>query len=130
MRWGILKEALVAAHERIEELRETYDAHVLYAKYKEDKSYLQAGARDFDGKEVVRGYTIEEVFGFRMDDQGSKSGDLWVSEKCKFADKLSPATYILYDYNDPESINSHQYWPIFATVLGASNGELFNNYGY
>lgn len=130
MRWGILKEALVAAHNAIEDLRENEDAHVLYAKYKEDKSYLQAGARDFDGKEVVRGYVIDEVYGFRLDDVGSKSGDLWVSEKCKFADKLSPATYVLYDYDNPESINSHQYWPIFATVLGASNGELFNNYGY
>ena len=130
MRWGILKDALVKAHERIEDLRENQDAHVLYAKYKEDKSYLQAGARDFDGKEVVRGYLIDEVYGFRLDEYGSRSGDLWASEKCKFADKLSPATYILYDYDDPESINSHQYWPIFATVLGASNGELFNNYGY
>lgn len=130
MRWGILKEALVNAHNRIEELRENWDAHVLYAKYKEDKTYLQAGARDLDDKEVVRGYLVEEVYGFRLDDSGSKSGDLWVSEKCKFADKLSPATYVLYDYDNPESINSHQYWPIFATVLGASNGELFNNYGY
>ena len=130
MRWGILKDALVAAHNAIEDLRENYDAHVLYVKYKEDKSYLQAGAKDFDGKDVVRGYVFDQVYGFRLDDSGSKSGDLWVSEKCKFADKLSPASYILYDYDDPESINSHQYWPIFATVLGSSNGELFNNYGY
>ena len=130
MRWGILKEALEDAHAAIEDLRENYDAHVLYVKYKEDKSYLQAGAKDFDGKDVVRGYVIDEVYGFRLDDAGSKSGELWVSEKCKFNEKLSPATYILYDYDDPESINSHQYWPIFATVLGASNGELFNNYGY
>lgn len=130
MRWGILKEALVAAHAALEDLRENYDTHVLYVKYKEDKSYLQAGAKDYDGKDVVRGYVVDEVYGFRLDDTGSKSGELWVSEKCKFADKLSPATYILYDYDNPESINSHQYWPIFATVLGASNGELFNNYGY
>ena len=130
MRWGILKDALMAAHERIEELRTSYDAHVLYVKYKEDKSYLQAGAKDYDGKDVVRGYVIDEVYGFRLDDSGSKSGDLWVSEKCKFADKLVDTGYILYDYSNPESINSHQYWPIFSTVVGASNGELFNNYGY
>lgn len=131
MRWGILKEALVAAHERLEELREDYEnTYLLYVKYKEDKSYLQSGAHDFDGKEVVRGYVVDEVFNFNFDDRGSKSGELWVNEKCKFAEKLSPATYILYDYDNPESINSHQYWPIFSTILGASNGELFNNYGY
>ena len=136
MRWGILKDALVKAHEEIEKLRAEYDAHVLYVHYKEDKSYLQAGAtskyfKEGDKpKEVLRGYLVDQVYGFRLDDTGSKSGDLWVSEKCKFADKLVETDYILYDYSDPESINSHQYWPIFATVIGASNGELFNNYGY
>ena len=131
MRWGILKDALVKAHEDIENLREVRDQHMLYVHYKEDKSYLQSGAYDYSGKkEVKRGYLVDQRRGFRFDDTSTGSGDLWVSEKCKFADKLSPATYILYDYDDPESINSHQYWPIFSTVLGASNGELFNNYGY
>lgn len=131
MRWGILKDALVKAHEDIENLREVRDQHMLYVHYKEDKSYLQSGAYDYSGKkEVKRGYVVDQRRGFRFDDMSTGSGDLWVSEKCKFADKLSPATYILYDYDDPESINSHQYWPIFSTVLGASNGELFNNYGY
>lgn len=130
MRWGILKDALVATHERLEMLREDFDGHMMYVKYKEDLSYLQSGALDFDGKEVVRGYVVDKVCGFRLDDPDSGSGDLWKSEKCKFAEKLSPSDYILYNYDDPESINSHQYWPIFSTILGASNGELFNNYGY
>lgn len=131
MRWGILKDALVKAHEDIEDLRKNHDLHVLYVHYKEDKSYLQSGAYDYSGKkEVKRGYVVDQRRGFRFDDTSSGSGDLWVSAKCKFFEKLTPATYILYDYDDPESINSHQYWPIFSTVLGASNGELFNNYGY
>lgn len=130
MRWGILKDALVKTHEDLERLRADYDSHALYVKYKMDNSYLQAGAKDYDGKNVVCGYVIDEVYGFRLDEASAKSGDLWKSEKCKFADKLVDTDYILYDYANPESINSHQYWPIFATVLGASNGELFNNYGY
>ena len=130
MRWGILKDALVKAHEELERFRAEEDAHVLYVKYKQDDSYLQAGAKDLDGNIVRCGYVIDEVYGFRLDDSGTKSGDLWKSEKCKFADKLVDTDYILYNYEDPESINSHQYWPIFATIVGSSNGQLFNNYGY
>lgn len=130
MRWGILKEALVEAHERLEDLRENYEAHVIYFKYKEDNSYLQSDAKDFNGNNVVRGYVIDKVYGCRLDETDTQEGNLWLSGKCKFAEKLVETSYILYDYQDPESINSHQYWPIFSSVIGASNGLLFNNYGY
>lgn len=131
MRWGILKEKLMETRERLDDLRENHDLHVLYVKYKEDNSYLQPGAKFLiDNSDVVRGYVIDEVYGFSWDETGSKSGDLWLNVKCKFADKLVDTDYVLYDYQDPESINSHQYWPIFSTVIGASNGALFNNYGY
>ncbi len=130
MRWGILKDALVKAHEDIETLREKYDQHVINVKYFRDESYLQAGGKDYDGQEVTRGYLIEKVYGFTLDEDEKMEGEYWASTKCKFAEKLSPATYILYNYDDPESINSHQYWPIFSTILGSSNGLLFNNYGY
>ena len=46
------------------------------------------------------------------------------------AEKLADNTYILYDYDHPETLESRQYWPIFATVVGASGGLLYNNYGY
>ena len=130
MRWGILKEALMNARERLDDLRENHEAHVLYFKYKEDNSYLQAGAKDYTGADVVRGYVIEEVYGMRLDETDTPTGDRWLSGKCKFMEKLVDTDYILYDYSDPESINSHQYWPIFSTIIGASNGILFNNYGY
>ena len=130
MRWGILKDALVKTHEELERMRTEEEAHVLYVKYKQDDSYLQAGAKDYDGNAVRCGYVIDEVYGFRWDDSGTKDGELWTSVKCKFADKLVDTDYILYDYSNPECINSHQYWPIFATIVGSSNGQLFNNYGY
>ncbi len=130
MRWGILKEALIKAHEDIENLRANYDNHPISFKYKEDNSYLQAGAKDYNGADVVRGYVIDEVYGYSLDETDAQSGNLWLSAKIKFAEKLVDTDYILYDYTDPESINSHQYWPIFSTIIGASNGLLFNNYGY
>ena len=43
--------------------------------------------------------------------------------------------YILSENNYPifvseEKLESRQYWPIFSTNIAASNGTLWNNYGY
>lgn len=130
MRWGILKDKMVETRERLDDLRANYEGHVFYVKYKRDDSVLQPGAvRASDQKNVVRAYVVEEVYGFSLDETSVKSGDMWKSEKCKFAEKLVDTAYELYS-GDPENINSHQYWPIFSSILGASNGALFNNYGY
>lgn len=132
MRWGVLKDSLVNTHERIEALREM--KHKIYAKCKQDDSVMQAGAKDYKENDVVRAFVVAEVYGFNFSEKTApkdKKGNLkWNSTTCKFAEKLVDTDYILYDYSDPESINARQYWPIFATIVGKSNGLLFNNYGY
>ena len=139
MRWGVLKDSLVNTHHRIEQLRETYAStnHKIYARYKQDDSVLQAGGKDYQGNEVVRAFVVDQVYGFNFEETDAPSDAIgsfkWNSANCEFAKRLvdeGASAYILYDYNDPESINSHQYWPIFSTIVGKSNGLLFNNYGY
>lgn len=130
MRWGILKEKMIETHEAIEELRANYDGHNICATYKEDNSVLQAGAVKNDGKTpVVRAYVIDQVYGYRLDENDSKSAP-WLKKSVKFAEKLVDTNYILYNYDNPDCLESHQYWPIFSTIIGTSNGLLFNNYGY
>ena len=139
MRWGILKEAMETAHERIEDLAEQHDGYKLYVKYQLDpsKSLLQPGAKDYAGNEVENLYLVEQLEFIPLTpgsgtgaDASKTSAEGWINKGCNFESKLPSDTYILYNYDNPESLNTRQYWPIFSITLGASNGLLYNNYGY
>ena len=138
MRWGVLKDSLVNTHERLMALCKKYKEtnHKIYVKCKEDNSVLQPGGVDYQGKAVVRSFTVDKVYGFNFEETDAPTsvpGEFkWNSANCEFAKRLdnADAPYVLYNYDDPESINARQYWPIFATIVGKSNGKLYNNYGY
>lgn len=125
MRWGILREKMEEAHERIQEYRTDYDQQYIYFSYKKDNNVVQPGAT-WNGAKVERGYVMDKVYGLVE----SAPSSAMLPKKCNFAEKLKDDSYILYDYDHPETLESRQYWPIFATVVGASGGLLFNNYGY
>lgn len=128
MRWGILKEKMEETRVALQDLRETEDGKYLYFTYKRDDSAVQAGATHRDRK-IERGYVVDKIF---LDDNkpGKSSAASGGYKKCNFSEKLAEDVYILYDYSNPECLESRQYWPIFSTILGASGGKLFNNYGY
>lgn len=136
MRWGVLKDSLVNSRKRDSLLWENYDNHVFYVRCKHDDSVLQPGGVDYQGKAVVRSFVVDEVYGLSLDETDTPTNEAgkmkWLSAKCEFSKRLNSESnpYILYDYNDPESINARQYWPIFSTIVGKSNGLLYNNYGY
>lgn len=125
MRWGILRQKMVEAHEKIQKYRTEKDLQYIYFTYKLDNSVVQPGAT-WNGTKIEQGYVMDKVYG--LEESTPSSAKLPI--KCKFAEKLADNTYIMYDYNHPETLESRQYWPIFATVVGASGGLLFNNYGY
>lgn len=140
MRWGILKEKVMEARKNLVTYRDTYgDNYYLYFTYKQDDSVLQPGATVMrnpisdltktDTLKITRGYVVETM----ADELSTSKPAEDVSKiaiKCKFGEKLADDLYILYDYDHPETLESRQYWPIFATVIGASGGMLYNNYGY
>ncbi len=135
MRWGVLKDSLVNTKARLDELRNRN--HKIYAQCRLDNSVMQVGGKNYLGNPVVRAFDVENVYGFNFAEQTAPRdvvGTLkWNNKSCEFDKRLvdtGESAYVLYDYNDPECINSHQYWPIFSTIIGASNGLLYNNYGY
>lgn len=138
MRWGVLKDSLVNTHERLMNLCEKYKQtnHKIYVRCKLDDSVFQPGGQDYQGNDVVRAFNVAEVYGFNFDETDAPEDEegqfKWSSANCEFAKRLNSedSPYILYYYDDPESINARQYWPIFSTIVGKSNGLLFNNYGY
>ncbi len=135
MRWGILKETLIAAHERLanmnnhegefEELQDT-----LYIKYKYvgDEYSLSAG---------IKGFVIDSVYGLNKGELGQPScyssengwrkGSLYAGSSGR---ELAPDNYELFDREYPDRLNGRQYWPIFSVNVGQSNGALWNDYDY
>lgn len=125
MRWGILRQKMEETHAKIQEYRNDKDLQYIYFTYKKDDNVVQAGAT-WNGSRIETGYVMDKIYG--LEESAPSSAMLPI--KCKFAEKLADNTYILYDYDHPETLESRQYWPIFATVVGASGGLLYNNYGY
>lgn len=125
MRWGILKDKMEEAHQYILDLSE--DTRKIFTIYKLDpaSTYLQGGAVDLEGATVYRSYLETEIV-----IAGTKGLPYVPSATIQFARKLVDTEYKMYDYANPESLNSRQYWPIFNTILGASGGTMVNNYGY
>ncbi len=135
MRWGILKETLETAHERLAnmnnhagEFAELPDS--IYIKYKfvgDEYSFSQG----------IKGFIIDSVYGLNKGETdvpafyNKENG--WV-KTCIYAGssgrELAPDNYMLYDRDFPERLNGRQYWPIFSVNVGQSNGALWNDYDY
>lgn len=134
MRWGILKETLIKAHERIADM----EAHTgdyatlqdtLYIKYKYIGDELSFAAG-------IKGYVIDSVWGLEKGQAGAPptygpgwlKGNLYRSKSS--GSSLAPENFMLFDRDFPERLNGRQFWPIFAVNIGQSNGTLWNDYDY
>lgn len=134
MRWGILKETLMKAHERLEqmnthtgEFEELQDTIFYHYKYVGDAYSFAPG---------IKGFVIDSVYGLNKGETGYPpytltggiKGSLYSSESSGRA--LAPDNYMLFDRDYPERLNGRQYWPIFSVNVGQSNGTLWNDYDY
>lgn len=134
MRWGILKETLIKAHERLAnmnqhagEFEQLQDTIYYNYKYVGDEYSFATG---------IKGFVIDSVYGLNKGELGSPElpvtgrvkGSLYASESNGRV--LAPDNYMLFDREFPERLNGRQFWPIFAVNVGQSNGTLWNDYDY
>ena len=134
MRWGILKETLIKAHERLAnmnnhagEFEQLQDTIYYNYKYVGDEYSFATG---------IKGFVIDSVFGLNKGElgipdlpvTGRMKGSLYSSESNGRV--LAPDNYMLFDRDFPERLNGRQFWPIFAVNVGQSNGTLWNDYDY
>ena len=135
MRWGILKETMLAAHERLANMRNHTGEFAslqdtLYIKYK----YV---ADEYSAETTIKGFVIDSVYGLAKGEAGEppyysaengwRKGNLYSGSS---GDVLAPDNYMLFDRDYPERLNGRQLWPIFAVNVGQSNGALWNDYDY
>lgn len=145
MRWGLVKDSIVRAHQRITQmnLHEGNYATLpdtIYYKYKKLTDAEAVTYRYDDAVEAV--YVIDQIYGLVPGETGKPAtydtDTTWV--KTNFYankdgrylnvefDEAKPNSYILYPNSHPEKLNSRQYWPIFSVNLNGDN--LWNDYGY
>lgn len=134
MRWGILKETLIKAHERLAdmnkhtgEFEQLQDTVYYNYKYVGDEYSFATG---------IKGFVIDSVYGLNKGELGTPElpvtgrmkGSLYASESNGRV--LAPDNFMLFDREFPERLNGRQFWPIFAVNVGQSNGTLWNDYDY
>ena len=138
MRWGILRERLEAVHTELQNewvAKKSNQYAQFYVRFREDNEFLQQGATLKDKTfPVNHAFVIESIRRVPNATSSDKAQTGEIQCKCAFADKLDERVWFLYDYEHPEYIEAHQYWPIFSSVVGAAgSGDqalLWNNYGY
>ncbi|MBP5659596.1 MAG: RagB/SusD family nutrient uptake outer membrane protein [Paludibacteraceae bacterium] len=145
MRWGVVKDSLVRAHERITQMNLHEGDYAtlpdtIYYKYRK-LTDAEAVEYRYDA-EVAAVYVVDEIYGLKPGETGKPatydSDPTWIkknfyaSKSARYLnvefDVPSSNSYILYPNSKPENLNSRQYWPIFSTNLNGEN--LWNDYGY
>lgn len=128
MRWGNLKQKMSEMQQYIRNIS-TQDGRMaqnigdsIYYKFRYDK--------------YLNGYVMDSIYGLRINEtsrpawfskaNGWLAKDLYTSESK--GNILSESNYPIY--SSDQNLESRQYWPIFSTNISASNGTLWNNYGY
>ena len=137
MRWGILKDEVEKAERFTRSImdntesvtvplngKEVTISATIWYKYRQDPALNYAWVMDsiyglYDGEVTKPDYFdknngwIEKKNIFGSEDKG------W-----DFAKSSYPF------YREAEQLNARQYWPVFTHYITASNGNLWNNYGY
>ena len=139
MRWGLLRTKLVNEASRLENLANGTGEFAgrmdsIYFKYKHSYSTDAEYAQD-----ASHVYVLDSVVGWRLGDVPPAAFDpengwvrkaLYTDDNWPSRNVLSPEKFILYMYDHPEYLDSHQLWPIFDVNIQTSNGLLWNDYDY
>ncbi len=129
MRWGMLGSQLKKTMSRLADLDAATGEFAgrmdsIFFTYKLDKSFAQSG----------NSYVFDKIYGLHLGDVAPADYDKtqgWVKKAFYTKDDahhLDPSTYYLY--KEGVDVDMRHYWPIFDVNVNASNGTLWNDYGY
>ena len=133
-RWGYFNDYMKNTVTRIANLNThtgefaaTQDT--IYFKYAQNDKYKAAGAT------AQHAYVMTDIYGLAIGETGEPAGGYdkdagWV--KKNFFEGESDGRYLpSYKlYTTDEKLERQHYWPIFNNNISASNGSLWNDYGY
>ena len=128
MRWGNLKEKVMETAKTVRDMGKADSRHAMnlgdsiFYKYR------------FDAE--LNGYVMDSIYGLNYGEVSRPAyfnkATGWQAKEFFYSESkgniLSESNYPIY--SSEEKLESRQYWPIFSTNIAASNGKLWNNYGY
>ena len=135
IRWGVFEQYMKRAAERLNELNlhtgefaDTGDE--IYFKYKQNDELLYAGGKATHAYEMDLEKTYGLAHGENEQPADYDTDESWLKKNLFAKDNGSRhlATYKLFFDDSP--IGMRQYWPIFNQNVAASDGSLWNDYGY
>lgn len=128
MRWGILRQRMVELETTIRSMAVDASRHAMNIG---DSIFFKFR---FDSE--VNGWVMDSIHGLTIGETtrpatyNSKNGwfakDLFTSDSKGYV--LGPSQYPIF--KDEVQLETRQYWPIYNRYVAASNGALWNNYGY
>ena len=128
MRWGNLREKMVSAEATIRQMAADASRHSLnigdtmFYKFRFDAS--------------VGGWMMDSIYGLSVGETTRpayvKSKNGWFAKDIFNSDSkgyvLGASQYPIF--KSEEQLETRQYWPIYNRYVAASDGALWNNYGY
>ena len=128
MRWGILREQMVNAEAWIRKLAADGSRHAMNIG---DTMFFKFG---YDA--TIGGWVMDSIYGLNIGEverpayattaNGWFAKDIFNSDSKGYV--LGPSQYPIF--KDKEQLETRQYWPIYNRYVAASDGALWNNYGY
>ena len=128
MRWGILREQMVNAEAWIRKLAADGSRHAMNIG---DTMFFKFG---YDA--TIGGWVMDSIYGLNIGEverpayattaNGWFAKDIFNSDSKGYV--LGPSQYPIF--KDEEQLETRQYWPIYNRYVAASDGALWNNYGY
>ena len=128
MRWGILREKMVSAEATIRQMAADGSRHAMNIGDTMFYTYRYDAA--------IGGWMMDSIYGLAVGETSrpayatSKNGwfakDIFNSDSKGYV--LGASQYPIF--KSEEQLETRQYWPIYNRYVAASDGALWNNYGY
>ena len=137
MRWGILKEEVLAAEAFVRTLMQADDVLTTELNGKTVSISTKYWHKYRQDPTINNAWVLDSIYGLCPGETTKPSyfdkNNGWIEKKEIFgnSDKgwdFASGSYPLY--HEEEQLDSRQYWPVFQHYITASTGSLWNNYGY
>ncbi|MBO6306050.1 MAG: RagB/SusD family nutrient uptake outer membrane protein [Paludibacteraceae bacterium] len=136
MRWGILKEEVLKSEAFARQIMDFEDTKTVELNGKSITVSAKIWHKYRQDPALNGAWVMDSIYGLYPGESKPATFDKnngWIEKKNIFGSEEKGWDYSKNNYPfylDAAQLESRQYWPIFPHYITASNGNLWNNYGY
>lgn len=137
MRWGILKDEVQKAERFTRSIMENTESMTVSLNGKEVTISATIWYKYRQDPALNGAWVMDSIYGLGNGETTKPvyfdKNNGWIEKKNIFGSEdkgwdFAKSSYPFY--REAEQLNARQYWPVFTHYITASNGNLWNNYGY